>query len=135
MCYMLYGAMDPSVHPDDYKRASQGSDYTFPIGTKHDVKMAIQKASGEYRVTQWMCDCDFPVGKQDPTAKELRSLANLMTDLQAARNAKCLYLAKAWTGQGCKSEERVHIKDLDLPAFLANLQERCLYRIDLYPAP
>ena len=135
MCYMLYGAMDPSVHPGDYAKASQGSEYAFPIGTKHDVKMAILKDSGNYRVTQWVCDCDFPAGKQDPTAKELHSLAKLITDLQVARNAKCLYLAKAWTGQACKFEERVHIKDLNLPAFLANLQERCLYRIDLYPTP
>ena len=70
--------MDSSVHPGDYERASQGSEYTFPIGTKHDVKMAILKDSGDYRVTRWICDCDFPAWKQDPSAKELQALAALM---------------------------------------------------------
>ncbi|MBQ2445313.1 MAG: hypothetical protein II272_02615 [Oscillospiraceae bacterium] len=135
MCYILYGAADPAIHPGDHKKACQASEYAFPIGTKHDVKMAIVKDSGDYRVTQWICDCDFPTGKHDPTAKELLSLAKLIQALKEARNAKCLYLAKAWTGESCKTEERVHIKDLDLPTFLAELKERCLYRIDLYPSP
>ncbi len=135
MCYVLYGAMDPSVHPDDYAKASQGSKYAFPIGTRHDVKMAILKDSGAYRVTQRICDCDFPTGMGDPSAKELGDLASLMEALQKARNAKCLYLAKAWAGERCKTEEQVHIKDLELPRFLAELKDRCLYRIDLYPKP
>ena len=64
--------MEPSGHPHDYAEVSQGSKYTFPIGTGHDVKIAILKDSGACRVTQRICDCDFPTGMGDPSAKELR---------------------------------------------------------------
>lgn len=60
MCYILYGSMNRSVNPDDYERAIKKSEYTFPIGTKHDVKMCIVNNSDEYRVTNWVCDCSFP---------------------------------------------------------------------------
>lgn len=84
-------------------------------------------------MTDWICDCDFPVGKGDENAPELKELAGLILDLKRIRGAKCLYLAKAWNGKQHRSEVTVHVDDIDLIPFLANMEENCLYRLDLYP--
>ena len=70
MCYILYGAMDRSVNIRDYDRASQRHTYRFPLGTRHDVKMCILNNGDAFRVTDWICDCDFPVGKGDEHAPD-----------------------------------------------------------------
>ena len=99
MCYILYGAMDRSVNIRDYDRASQRHTYRFPLGTRHDVKMCILNNGDAFRVTDWICDCDFPVGKGDEHAPELKDLAGLILELKQTRDAKCLYLTKVWNGK------------------------------------
>ena len=133
MCYILYGAMDRSVNIRDYDRASQRHTYRFPLGTRHDVKMCILNNGDAFRVTDWICDCDFPVGKGDEHAPELKDLAGLILELKQTRDAKCLYLTKVWNGKRNGKEVTVHVDDMDLIPFLANMEENCLYRIDLYP--
>ena len=133
MCCILYGAMDRSVNIRDYDRASQRHIYRFPLGTRHDVKMCILNNGDAFRVTDWICDCDFPVGKGDEHAPELKDLAGLILELKQTRDAKCLYLTKVWNGKRNGKEVTVHVDDMDLIPFLANMEENCLYRIDLYP--
>ena len=133
MCYILYGAMDRSVNVRDYEQVSQRHTYRFSLGTRHDVKMCIVNSGDAFRVTDWICDCDFPVGKGDENAPELKELAGLILDLKRTRDAKCLYLAKAWNGKRHRNEVTVHVDDIDLIPFLANMEENCLYRLDLYP--
>ena len=131
MCYILYGATDKAINNDDYENASRKSHYKLSIGTKHDVKMCIINDSYEFRVTDWVCDCDFPVGKGDENAEQLVDLAGLICDLKNARDSKCIYIVKAWAGKRYKSEKRVHINDIDIISFLASMETDCLYQIDL----
>ena len=132
MCYILYGATDKAIDQDDYKAALKKSHYEFCIGTKHDIKMCIVNDSYEYRVSDWVCDCEFPVGKKDVSAKPLIELAMLINELKNARNSKCIYISKTWAGRKNKTEKNIHINDIDIVSFLANMDLDCLYRIDFH---
>ena len=131
MCYILYGAVNPDVNAVDLERITKQSRYTFRPGTKHDLKMSISGNTYEYRVTDWVCDCDFPVGAKDPQAEVLKELAAVLTELRSAENAVCVYFSKTWAGSRNKKEETVYLDGLDVPVFLANMEPSCLYRIDL----
>ena len=131
MCYYLYGATDKSISRDDYETALQKSPYKFCIGTKHDVKMCVLNVSDEFRVTDWMCDCNFPVGRKNESAEPLIELASLINDLKNAKDSKCIYISKTWAGKRNKIERTIHINDVDIVSFLATMQLNCLYRIDL----
>ena len=132
MCYILYGATDKAIDQDDYKAALKKSHYKFCIGTKHDIKMCIVNDSYEYRVSDWVCDCEFPVGKKDASAKPLIELSMLINELKNARNSKCIYISKTWAGRKNKTEKNIHINDIDIVSFLANMDLDCLYRIDFH---
>ena len=132
MCYILYGATDKAIDQDDYKAALKKSHYKFCIGTKHDIKMCIVNDSYEYRVSDWVCDCEFPVGKKDVSVKPLIELALLINELKNARNSKCIYISKTWAGRKNKTEKNIHINDIDIVSFLANMDLDCLYRIDFH---
>ena len=132
MCYMLYGAINQEISPLDHARAGAGSPFTIRPGTRQALELSISRDDGSFRVTAHPCDCDFPFGGAKPDAEELIRLAQLIRALRSARNAKCIYLCKTWTGTQNKSEETVHIDDIDLPRFLADAKTDCLYRIDLY---
>ena len=130
MCYILYGAVDKSINPDDYENAIKNSPYRFNIGTKHDVKMCAVNDSYEFTVTGRCCDCDFPVGENNVEAAELKDLALLIDKLKSSRGAKCLYISKTWAGTRNKSEKTVNIAEIDVIPFLAHMEKSCLYRID-----
>jgi hypothetical protein len=132
MCYILYGAVNKEINESDREKVAKNSKYTFKPGTKHDLKEDINNLNYDYRVTWWQCDCDFPVGLHNADAKELRELEKLLLDLKTARGVKCVYLARVWAGKKCKKEETVHIDDIDIPAFLADIETECIYRIDLF---
>ena len=134
MCYILYGAVNREIDASDLERITKSSGFTFRKGTKHDVKMCVIGKAYDYRVTDWVCDCDFPVGAKDPERPELKKLAAVLNALRSARNAKYVYLCKTWAGTRNKTEETVSGEALDLPAFLADMKLNCLYRIDLSPA-
>lgn len=133
MCYIAYSAVNPEVHPGDLAKLNKKGDYFFQPGTKHDIKMAVVEENEDFRLTDWCCDCDFPLCEGDSGAPELRKLAAELEKLRAVRGIRCVYLCKTWTGDRNKKEETVHIDDLDLPAFLAGMRTGTLYRIDLYP--
>ena len=132
MCYILYGAIDKSIDRSDYEAALHKSPYKFNIGTKHDVKMCIINDSYEYRVTDWVCDCEFPVGEKDESAKPLVDLAALINKLKNSRESKYIYISKTWSGRKIKNEKNIHIDDIDIISFLAHMDKNCLYRIDLH---
>ena len=133
MCYVAYSAVNPEINTADYEKLFLHSEYHFRPGTKHDIKMAVAEESGDFRLTDWCCDCDFGLCEGDSRAPELRELAAQLEKLRKARGIKCVYLCKIWSGKRNKKEETVHIDDLDLPAFFAGMKTEILYRIDLYP--
>lgn len=131
MCYFVLGALNSEINISDSKKLLEGSGFCFEPGTKHDVKMAALNGSGSFRVTQSICDCDFPLGSGDEDAEQLQQLSEALHKLCAARNAKCVFICKAWAGKPIKGEQTVHIDDLNA-AFLAQAKLNCLYRIDLF---
>lgn len=132
MCYFLYGAVNKEINEADREKIVSKSKYTFNPGTKHDIKEAVANENFSYRVTREHCDCNFPVGLHDADSMELRDIEKLLFDLRGARGVKCVYITKVWTGKRCKKEVISHIDDLNIPAFLADMDEECLYRIDLF---
>ena len=66
MCYILYGAVNKEINRENYERVTAKYPYHIRPGTRHDVKMCLLKDDYTYRVTDWVCDCKFPLGMKDP---------------------------------------------------------------------
>ena len=130
MCYILYGAVNKEIDKDDYKQINGMSDFSFHPGTKHDVKMCILKDNCDYRITDWVCDCEFPFGMNNPDAEELKELEKLFKAFQKSKNIKYLIISKTWEGGRNKREETVNINEIDIIDFLANAKVNCLYQIN-----
>lgn len=131
MCYILYGAVNKEIDLEDYREIEQASPYSFRPGTKHDVKMAILRDDASFRVTDWVCDCEFPIGSKNPEAMELKELERLFHSFQKAKGARNIYLSKTWAGKRNKTEESVRLADIDVPSFLAEAVLDRLYQIEL----
>ena len=133
MCYFVYSAVNPEINSVDYEKMFRDSQFRFRPGTRHDIKMAVAEESGEFRLTDWCCDCDLPLCEGNAQAPELLELTEQMEKLRSVRGIKCVYLCKTWTGDRNKKEITVHIEDVDMPSFLAGMKTETLYRIDLFP--
>ena len=135
MCYYLYGSLYGNVPESEYESIQKKYEYKFARGTKHDIKNAV-KASAEYveddfRITDWICDCDSPVGKHDSNDPMILDLCNLITELSSLPGVKQINISKTWAGSRNKKETVLKLTDIDLAAFLADLQENCLYSLNL----
>ena len=132
MCYFLHGAVNKGINEKDYLEVSEGNYYHFNIGSKHDVKTSVLEAPGDFRITNGCCDCDTALGAHDKNHEEITEFCALLEDMRLIRDIKCVYISKNWAGKINKSEECMHIDDVDLAEFFAEMKENCLYRIDLY---
>ncbi|MBR1758402.1 MAG: hypothetical protein IJ744_06705 [Lachnospiraceae bacterium] len=135
MCYYLYGSLYGDVSKVEYENVSRKYDYKIALGTKHDVKNAVKASfdfvQDDYRITDWICDCDSPVGKHDPYDQMIVDLCTLVQDLASLSGAKSIYICKTWAGKHNKREISQKLKDTNLPMFLADLQENCLYCLEI----
>ena len=132
MCYFLYGSINDGINTDDYEKAFLHSNYRFNIGSKNDVNKCVEACSSEYRITLSHCDCENPIGKNEADSSELGEIATLLHSLTDIRGIKHIYLSRNWYGEINKTEQTVHIDDIDVKAFLANVQDNCLYKIELF---
>ena len=135
MCYFLYASLYGDIPASDYQSVQKRYPYKISPGTKHDLKLTVAAAEdcvqSDFRCTDWVCDCDSPVGQHDPDDPMIRSLGALISELAALPGAKQIHLCKTWAGRRNKREIRLKLSDTDLPEFLADLQENCLYSLDL----
>ncbi len=135
MCYYLYGSLYGDVPESEYRVIKDKYSYKISIGTKHDVKNAVKAAAeyvqDDYRITDWICDCASPVGKHDHTDSMIIELSKLISELSVLPGAKQINICKTWTGKQNKREIKLKLKDIDIPMFLADLQENCLYCLEL----
>ena len=131
MCFYLYGSLYGNVSEPEYKTVLDQYDYKIALGTKHDVKKAVEAAfervQSDYRITDGVCDCNSPVGKHDPDDPVITDLSKMITELAALPGAEQINICKTWTGRRNKKEIRLKLKETDLPAFLADMQENTLY--------
>ena len=135
MCYFLYGSLYGDVSESEYVDVKNKYGLKISLGTKHDVKSAVKAAAefvqDDFRITDWICDCDCPVGRHDPADPMIIELSNLIKDLAALSGAKQINICNTWTGkQNNKKEIKLKLSDTDLPSFLADLQENTLYILE-----
>ena len=136
MCYFLYGSLYGDVSEAEYLNVKNKYGLKISLGTKHDVKNAVRATAEEfvqddYRITDWICDCDSPVGGHDPADPTVIELSNLITELSALPGAKQINICKTWTGKQNKKEIKMNLSEADLPTVLADLKENTLYSLDI----
>lgn len=131
MCFYLYGSLYGDVTKPEYESVQAKYEYKIALGTKHDIKTAV-KASCEFvqddfRITDWMCDCDSPVGRHDPNDPMIIELSNMISDFSKLPGFIQINICKTWTGRQNKREIKLKLNEIDLREFLADLQENTLY--------
>ena len=131
MLYAILRGQQRNFTDGLHKASGRISFYHSP-GNEKELGLSIERDEADFRLTTRPCDCDFPLGAGNPEAEDLKELARMLRSLRSARNAKWVWLCKTWAGTRNKSEETVHIDDVDLLRFLAAAKTDCLYRIDLY---
>lgn len=132
MCYFLYGTVNDGINENDFNSKTENTDYHFKIGKKDDLSKCIKECKADYRITYNHCDCDSPVGAKDTDNEELKELGKLLIDLKSVRGIKHIYISKNWIEETNTKEETVHIDDIDIVSFLADVEENCLYKIEMY---
>lgn len=132
MCYFLYGAINLGINESDYAKINNASGYHFKIGTSEDVNRCIDIDGDNFRLRNSVCDCNTAIGNHKTGKSELNKFRVFLFELQNIRGIKHVYISKNWVGERNESEKSVHIQDIDLLSFLADLQDNCLYKIDLY---
>jgi len=133
MCYFLYGAINNGINISDYEEAMKGYRYKFRIGKPQDVNGCVEQGGYDYRLTNNQCDCDTALGNEDSTKQEITDFHEMLLKLQGVRGIKYILLSKTWWDETNKEEKSTHINTIDVPQYLANIKENCLYKIELYP--
>ena len=132
MCYFLYGSINDEINIKDYEKITKDSNYHFNIGSENDVNACIHNCSFEYRITSNYCDCNTPVGLYHTNKKGLNELAEVLESFKSIRGIKYITINKNWSNEPNENEETVHIDDIDIIHFLANIEEKTLYKVELY---
>ena len=114
MCYFLFASLYGKVSENEYQSIQSRYQYRVPLGSKHDVKLAAKTSDDgivdqTFRVTDWICDCDSPVGKGDPNNAMIVELKDLILALSSLKGAKQINIIKIWTGHKIKKESRLSL--------------------------
>ena len=132
MCYFLYGAINNGLNIADYEKIMKDTSYYFNVGSIKDVNKCVAERDRSYRITQSICDCENAIGQKKPDRKELEELKDLLLNLQKVRGIKHILISKNWWKETNTKVETVHIEDIDIINFLANIEDNCLYKVELY---
>ncbi len=132
MCYFLYGAINSGINKNDYEKIIKDTAYYFPFGDANSVNEGAASCDSSYRITFHHCDCDTAIGQKDTNQRELEELRVLLLRLQGVRGIKYVFISKNWWKESNHKQETVHIQDIDILHFLANMEENCLYKFELY---
>ena len=132
MCYFLYGAINDGINVDDYEKTIKDTEYHFSFGNITSVNECVASCDNSYRITLNHCDCDTAIGQKHTNKIELEDLKDLLLNLQNVRGIKHILISKNWWKETNNKQETVHIQDIDILYFLANMEDNCLYKIELY---
>ena len=133
MCYFLYGAINDGFNSDDYNKAIKDSEYHFNTGNIKQVNTCVENCGNRYRITSNRCDCDTAVGGKQINRKGLKKLEEVLISLKSVRGIKYVLLSKNWWEENNNEQKTIHIDDVDVLRFLADVEDNCLYKIELYP--
>ena len=81
----------------------------------------------DFRITDWMCDCDSPVGRHDPNNPMIIELSNMISDFSKLPGFIQINICKTWTGKQNKREIKLKLSEIDIPTLLAGLEANVLY--------
>jgi len=129
VCYYIYGALSGNLN--DYETVANNYEIKLPVGTKHDVKMAVKQVDFNYRVTNGCCDCESELGKGDAEAEEVKRFERLINDMKSIKGAEHIYLCRTWNGKTNKNEKRLKLDDINIRNVLADFEENCLYVFEI----
>ena len=132
MCYFLYGAINEGVNTDDCEKITKGTGYHFALGNVDSVNEGVANCDDTYRITSNHCDCDTAIGQKAIGKKELEKFRELLLDLQNVRGIKYLLISKNWWEETNSKQQTVHLQDVDILHFLANMEDNCLYKLEMY---
>ena len=130
MCTILYGGVNKEANSEDIKMATTGN-YTFLPTTKGTIRKSVGD-NWKYRITSGHCDCGTTIGENKADAIEVVELAACIDDLRNVRDIQCICLLKHSEGSQLKRSECIHIDDIDISQFLADLMKNRLYEIQLF---
>jgi len=133
MCCFLYGAVNREINIKDYNNAAKDSKYHFSTGSAENINACVKECGEKYRLTAGQCDCDTAIGRGQAEKAELGDFKELILSLRSVRGIKYVLLSKNWWGETNLKQQTVHIDDIDIVPFLANIDNNCLYKIELYP--
>ena len=102
------------------------------IGSREAIIEDLNIHNYGYTITQGHCDCGTFIGQGNAEHPEVKELAEYIRNLQDIRDIKWVCIAKKWWDDNIEEKETVHINDIDLPHFLANIKEKCLYKIQMF---
>ena len=131
MCYFLYGGMNHGINVDDYGSIANKSSFFFHEGAASDINGCIQNCGDNYRITSNHCDCGTALGAHKTNADELQALSEYINQLRGVRGIKHIFLSKNWYKHRTESERTVHIDDIAIIPYLADIEDDCLYKIQL----
>lgn len=132
MCYFLYGAVNKGVNENDLLNTTKNFNFCLNIGDIRDVNLSVNNCTNDFRITTNYCDCNTAIGQNHSENAEIKELSSLLFNLKEVRGIKYALISKNWWKNRNKRQETIHIDDVDVPTFLAGVQDNCLYRIELY---
>ena len=136
MCYFLYGGINEGINIKDFKKI-QNNCFNFEITTKEEFKEAVSQDNYKYHITNSMCDCNIPIGKgkknlNSEELKYIKKMADYICKFCDIRGIRYILISKNWACDEIEEEETVHIQDIDLISYLANIEENRIYKIYLF---
>jgi hypothetical protein len=131
MCFHLYGGINIGVNKKDYNKISSGH-FSFIECTKAEIKHSIDNCDSKCRITKRICDCNTALGTHEKDNNELSDLSIYINQLRKVRGIKHVFISKNWWEDKLEKEYVVHIDDIDIIQFLADIECNCLYKIQLF---
>jgi len=131
MCYFLYGGINEDANLGDLEKLK--GLYHFQPATATAFEIGVNNNNSQFYLNSDVyCDCGTPIGLHHPNKKGIKEYADGIKALRDVRSIKYIYIAKSWRENKIKSRQTVHIDDIDLPYFLAEVENDCLYEIQMF---
>jgi len=131
MCMFLYGGINKNADIKDYKKFENGR-YYFKSDTINNIKKDLNAHEYNFRISNDHCDCGTFVGKKDENHPDVKELVLHIKEMQNIPDIEWICISKKWWNDDIENEKTYHINDIDLTHLLANLKEKCLYKIQMF---
>lgn len=132
MCYFLYGGINHGINIGDYKNTANQSPFFFNEGLESDINGCIENCGSDYRITNSHCDCETALGSHNTNVYDLLVLSEYINQLREVRGIKHIFISKNWWKHKTIKEQTVHIDDIGIIQYLADIENDCLYKIQLF---